>query len=101
MRSAAASRAWASAKLKARSLAGISEAKRMVEGLLQPGLLAMGNLLRRSEMMLGHRLFISSAVDHSERSYLNHTRQTQKTDSIRAIDLQTQLGMEFLRSTAH
>jgi hypothetical protein len=32
--------------LKARSLAGISEAKRMVEGLLQPGLMAMGNLLR-------------------------------------------------------
>src|SRR5215469_16211092 len=44
MRSAPNSFACASAKEKALSLAGISEAKRMVEGLLQPGLnaIAMG-----------------------------------------------------------
>src|SRR5450432_1886180 len=48
MRSAPNSLAWARAKAKAFSLAGISEAKRMVEGLLQPGrrAAAMGTALR-------------------------------------------------------
>src|SRR5580692_10181312 len=47
MRLASNSLACATAKFRAFSLAGISEAKRMVEGLLHPGLIAvaMGYLL--------------------------------------------------------